>query len=97
MNVTTSKIPKESKIPVSNKGSVSIIFRVLAKGKCFHMKSLICALTVLPCMLFLSGVYPSWGSDGIAAEMRYAFGVIRHVLQKRSLPDAMPDGQHTSG
>jgi hypothetical protein len=44
-----------------------------------------------------TGVYPSWGSDGIAAEMRYAFGVIRHVLQKRSLPDAMPDGQHTSG
>jgi transposase len=43
------------------------------------------------------GIYPSWGSDGIAAEMRYAFGVIRHVLQKRSLPDAMPDGQHTSG
>ena len=46
---------------------------------------------------FVPGVYPSWGSDGIAAEMRYAFGVIRHVLQKRSLPDAMPDGQHTSG
>src|SRR4029453_19160193 len=44
-----------------------------------------------------TGVYPSWGSDGIAAEMRYAFGVIRHVLQKRGVPDAMPDGQHTSG
>src|SRR4029453_7024148 len=44
-----------------------------------------------------AGVYPSWGSDGIAAEMRYAFGVIRHVLQKRSLPDAMLVGQHTSG
>src|SRR4030095_9998896 len=26
----------------------------------------------------LGGVYPRWGSDGIAAEMRYAFGVIRH-------------------
>ena len=46
---------------------------------------------------YIPGVYPSWGRDGIAAEMRYAFGVIRHVLQKRSLPDAMPDGQHTSG
>src|SRR5262249_54452807 len=43
------------------------------------------------------GVYPSWGRDGIAGEMRYALGGIRHVLQKRSLPDAMPDGQHTSG
>jgi hypothetical protein len=43
------------------------------------------------------GVYPSWGRDGIAAEMRYAFGVICHVRQKRSRPDAMPDGQHTSG
>ena len=45
----------------------------------------------------LRGVYPSWGRDGIAAEMRSPFGAIRHVLQKRSLPDAMPDGQHTSG
>ena len=44
-----------------------------------------------------TGVYPSWGRDGIAAAMHYAFGVIRYVLQKRSLPDAMPAGQHTSG
>src|SRR4029434_5451505 len=46
---------------------------------------------------YIGGVYPRWGSDGIAAEMRYAFGVIRHVLQKRRLPDAMPDGQHSTG
>jgi hypothetical protein len=29
--------------------------------------------------------------------MRDAFGVLRQVRQKRSLPEARPDGQHTSG
>src|SRR4029434_5625677 len=52
---------------------------------------------IRPGRLVIVGVYPRWGSDGIAAEMRYAFGVIRHVLQKRRLPDAMPDGQHSTG
>src|SRR5712691_614878 len=37
----------------------------------------------------------SWGRAGIAAKIRYAFGIPRQGFQRRPLPDAMPERQHT--
>jgi hypothetical protein len=36
------------------------------------------------------GAYLSWGRTGIAAKMRYAFGIPRQGCQRRRLPNAMP-------
>ena len=35
------------------------------------------------------------GRAGIAAKMRYAFGIPRQGFQRRPIPDAMPQRQHT--
>jgi len=38
----------------------------------------------------------SRGRAGIATKMRYAFGIPRQGCQRRRIPDAMPQRQHTS-
>ena len=37
----------------------------------------------------------SWGRAGIATKMRYAFGTPHQGFQRRPIPDAMPQQQHT--
>jgi hypothetical protein len=44
----------------------------------------------------LTGAYLSWGRAGIAAKMRYAFGTPSQGCQRRRMPDAMPQRQHTA-
>ena len=36
------------------------------------------------------------GEGSIATEMRYAFGIPRQGFQRRRIPDAMPQRQHTA-
>src|SRR5712691_7153572 len=43
----------------------------------------------------IGGADFSWGRAGIAAKIRYAFGIPRQGFQRRPLPDAMPERQHT--
>src|SRR5215510_12835199 len=42
------------------------------------------------------GVGFSVGRASIATKMRYAFGILRQGFQRRRIPDAMPQRQHTS-
>ena len=43
----------------------------------------------------LTGADCSWGREGIATKIRYAFGISHQRFQRRPMPDAMPYGQHT--
>ena len=42
-----------------------------------------------------TGADCSWGREGIATKIRYAFGISHQRFQRRPMPDAMPYGQHT--
>jgi hypothetical protein len=42
------------------------------------------------------GVGFSAGRTSIATKIRYAFGIPRQGFQRRRIPDAMPQRQHTS-
>ena len=44
----------------------------------------------------MTGVGFSAGRASIATKMRYAFGIPRQGFQRRHIPDAMPQRQHTS-
>jgi hypothetical protein len=43
-----------------------------------------------------TGVGFSAGRASIATKIRYAFGIPRQGFQRRRIPDAMPQRQHTS-
>ena len=45
--------------------------------------------------LSVVGADCSWGREGIATKIRYAFGISHQRFPRRPMPDAMPYGQHT--
>ena len=50
----------------------------------------------VPILQTYKGAGFSRGRAGIATKMRYVFGIPRQGFQRRRIPDAMPQRQHTS-